>query len=45
MNLIKKFSLGFGVVIATFLVVFIIVFFGVRKIEKSYNQKLCILQL
>ncbi len=35
MNLIKKFSLGFGVVIATFLVVFIIVFFGVRKIESS----------
>ena len=35
MNLIKKFSLGFGVVIATFLVVFIVVFIGVRKIESS----------
>ena len=35
MNLIKKFSLGFGVVIATFLIVFIVVFFGVRKIESS----------
>ena len=35
MNLIKKFSLGFGVIIATFLVVFVVVFLGVRKIENS----------
>ena len=35
MNLIKKFSLGFGAVIATFLVVFVVVFLGVRKIESS----------
>ncbi len=35
MNLIKKFSLGFGVVIATFLVVFIIVFLGIKKIKSS----------
>ncbi len=35
MNLIKKFGLGFGVIIATFLVVFIVIFLGVRKIENS----------
>ncbi len=35
MSLIKKFSLGFGVIIATFLVVFVVVFLGVRKIENS----------
>ncbi len=35
MSLIKKFSLGFGAIIATFLIVFIVVFFGVRKIENS----------
>lgn len=36
MNLLKKFGLGFGVIIATFLVVFIVVFLGVKKIE-SYK--------
>ncbi len=35
MNLIKKFGLGFGVIIATFLIVFVVVFFGVKKIETS----------
>ncbi len=35
MNLIKKLGLGFGVIIATFLVIFIVIFFGVKKIESS----------
>jgi len=35
MNLIKKLGLGFGAIIATFLVIFIVIFFGVKKIESS----------
>ena len=35
MNLIKKIGLGFGAIITTFLIVFVVIFFGVKKIENS----------